>query len=93
MPILYLMQHLSKRWLRGRRLPYKDDTEPIQKLWSGVMDVVYRQGEQWHIVDYKTNADGNDLDNKYRNQLDAYIKAFKATTGETADARTYHIDV
>ena len=72
---------------------YKDDTESVQKLWSGVMDVVYRQGEQWHIVDYKTNADGNDLDNKYRNQLDAYIKAFKATTGETADARTYHIDV
>lgn len=72
---------------------YKDDTESVQKLWSGVMDVVYRQGEQWHIVDYKTNADGNDLDNKYRNQLDAYIKAFKATTGETADARTYHIEV
>ena len=33
------------------------------------------------------------LDKKYQAQLGAYIKAFKATTGENADARAYHIDV
>ena len=57
------------------------------------MDVVYLKDGKWHIVDYKTNADGNKLDVKYSEQLKAYVKAFKATTGEEADALTYHIDV
>ena len=39
------------------------------------------------------NVDGNDLDRKYQNQLAAYVKAFKATTGEDAAAMTYHIDI
>ena len=63
------------------------------KLWNGVMDVIYRQGDKWHILDYKTNADGSDLDIKYQGQLEAYIKAFKVMTGEDADAMTYHIDI
>ena len=46
-----------------------------------------------NIVDYKTNADPNLLDEKYKGQLDAYIKAFKAMTKEDADAFIYHIDV
>ena len=57
------------------------------------MDLVYRKGGQWHIVDYKTNADPDDLDEKYRAQTDAYLAAFRRTTGCEADARIYHIDV
>ena len=57
------------------------------------MDVIYCSGGKWHIVDYKTNAEGDDLDIKYQNQLSAYINAFKETTGNEADALTYHIDV
>ena len=34
-----------------------------------------------------------DPDLKYQGQLAAYIKAFKATTGFDADAKTYHIDI
>ncbi len=68
-----------------------DENERI--LWNGIMDVVYLSGGKWHIVDYKTNADGSDLDRKYKAQLGAYIRAFKATTGEDADAMTYHIDI
>jgi len=45
------------------------------------MDLVYCIGGQWHIIDYKTNADGSDLDIKYKNQLAAYVKAFKEITG------------
>ena len=67
--------------------------KPTKIIWNGIMDVVYLSEGKWHIVDYKTNADGNDLDNKYQAQLRAYIKAFKATTGEDADAMTYHIDI
>lgn len=57
------------------------------------MDVIYSRDGQWHIVDYKTNADGSDLDIKYQAQLSAYVKAFRATTGLDADALTYHIDI
>lgn len=53
---------------------------------------VYRKAGEWHIVDYKTNADGNALDVKYQNQLEAYKKAFEKITGEKVkDAGIYHI--
>lgn len=71
---------------------YRDDSDGLV-IWNGIMDVIYSKDGQWHIVDYKTNADGSDLDTKYQAQLSAYIKAFKETTGEDADALTYHIDV
>ena len=57
------------------------------------MDVVYLADGRWHIVDYKTNADGSDLDLRYQGQLAAYVKAFRAATGSEADALTYHIDI
>ncbi len=72
---------------------YSEDGKDGRKLWNGVMDVVYCLKGKWHIVDYKTNAAGNNLDQKYQAQLDAYVKAFKATTGNDADALTYHIAV
>lgn len=64
-----------------------------KELWNGVIDLIYCTDGKWHIVDYKTNANGDDLDKKYLAQLEAYKKAFKANTGEEADALTYHIDI
>ena len=72
---------------------YKEDTGSGPVIWNGIMDVVYRSKGKWHIIDYKTNAEGDDLDTRYQNQLAAYVKAFKEITGEDADARTYHINV
>ena len=72
---------------------YMDETEDVRTVWNGVMDVVYLADGRWHIVDYKTNADGSDLDLRYQGQLAAYVKAFRATTGSEADALTYHIDI
>lgn len=60
---------------------------------NGVIDVAYLKDGKWHIIDYKTDADANDLDEHHRSQLDAYIAAFKTMTGEDADAMAYHIDV
>ena len=57
------------------------------------MDVVYRIGDQWFILDYKTNADAHDLDVKYQEQLAAYVEAFRDLTGHTAKSLIYHIDV
>ena len=70
-----------------------DNTRGEQKavIWHGIMDVVYKKDGLWHIIDYKTNADPDDLDEKYQAQLTAYKAAFKAMTGEEADARVYHI--
>lgn len=72
---------------------YKEEQPEGIVIWNGVIDVIYCSGGQWHIVDYKTNADGDGLDIKYQNQLEAYVKAFKEITGNEADAKTYHIDV
>ncbi len=72
---------------------YVEDTEEGRVLWNGVIDVVYLENGKWHIVDYKTNADGNNLDIKYYAQLAAYVRAFQNTTRETADAFTYHIHI
>ena len=63
------------------------------EIWHGIMDVVYRIGEQWFILDYKTNADAHDLDAKYQEQLTAYVEAFHDLTGYTATPLIYHIDV
>jgi len=71
---------------------YLDDAKG-KVVWHGIMDVIYCANGKWHIVDYKTNADGSDLDKKYQAQLNAYVKAFKETTGNDADAKTYHIAI
>ena len=60
---------------------------------DGVIDVVYRKGDDWHIIDYKTNADADDLDEHYQEQLGAYKEAFREMTGNTADSLIYHIDI
>lgn len=63
-------------------------------LWNGIIDVLYKKDGKWHILDYKTNAEGEHLDVKYASQLEAYQKAFYGMTGEKAeDAMTYHIDI
>lgn len=64
-----------------------------KELWNGVIDLIYCKEGKWHSVDYKTNVNGDDLDKKYIAQLEAYKKAFKANTGDGADALTYHIDI
>ena len=71
------------------------DTADTRKevIWHGIMDVIYKKDGRWHIIDYKTNADPDDLDEKYQAQLKAYQAAFKAMTGEEADARVYHIKI
>lgn len=71
---------------------YSDDADG-KVVWHGIMDVIYCADGKWHIVDYKTNADGSDLDKRYQAQLNAYVKAFKETTGNDADAKTYHIAI
>ena len=60
-------------------------------LTNGVMDVVYRKGDTWFVVDYKTNAEPYGLDQVYQDQMTAYRSAMKQLFGEVADVHTYHI--
>lgn len=63
------------------------------QIIHGVIDAAYRKNGAWHIIDYKTNEDGDALDVQYEAQLASYVSAFKVITGEDADAAVYHIDV
>lgn len=72
-------------------VPFCRRTE--RSIWHGIMDVVYRIGTQWFILDYKTNAEARDLDVKYQEQLSAYVEAFRELTGHTPQPLIYHIDV
>ena len=62
-------------------------------ITTGIIDVLYRKGDNWYIIDYKTNADGDDLDEKYQSQLNEYRKAFEKQTGKSVTAKVYHLDV
>lgn len=62
-------------------------------IFNGSIDLFYKLGDKYYIVDYKTNYDGNNLDEKYANQLEAYKQAVKNIAGIDATARIYHIDI
>ena len=67
---------------------YQDD----DNIYNGSIDLFYKYKGQYYIVDYKTNYDGNNLDEKYALQLEAYQTAVKKIAGVDASARIYHID-
>ena len=50
----------------------------VAKLLTGAIDLVYRTGASWHLLDYKTDTHGldSDLRAKYGAQIDAYEKAW-----------------
>ncbi len=52
---------------------------------SGAIDLLYRDGDEWVVVDYKTDkaADPDVLLGRYRPQGAAYAVALEAATGET----------
>ena len=63
-------------------------------LWNGVIDLIYRKDNKLHIIDWKTNRNDECLDEHYKNQLDAYIKASEKMLNEKIeDALIYHIDI
>ena len=62
-------------------------------ITTGIIDVLYRKGDKWHVVDYKTNAGDEELDQKYAEQLNEYLKAVGINTEYDAEASIYHIAV
>jgi ATP-dependent exoDNAse (exonuclease V) beta subunit len=65
----------------------RDDTG-TPTVVTGVIDLAYRAGEDWDVVDYKTDADAKDVDLKARHQaqLDAYEEAWSRVSGRKTRA-------
>ena len=63
------------------------------EIWQGSIDLIYIKDGKYYIIDYKTNADDEDLETLYANQLAAYVEALKTLRGVDAEAHIYHIDI
>lgn len=69
---------------------YKEDSN----IYNGIIDLVYRKDNKYHIIDWKTNKSDKDLDKHYKAQLDIYKKAFESSIGlKVEDAKIYHIGI
>lgn len=64
-----------------------------ESITNGIIDLIYKDNESWHIIDYKTNADDCNLEQKYKSQLDSYRYAFNLLTGKDASAKILHLKV
>lgn len=64
------------------------------KLWNGIIDLIYEKDNKLHIIDYKTNKSDENLDEHYKDQLNAYINSVKATLHkDVEDALIYHLQI
>lgn len=61
------------------------------EIINGIIDLLYCKENKWHIIDYKTDKYGTNLNEKHAAQLEAYITAIKEIKGLEADAQIYHI--
>lgn len=69
---------------------YKED----DKLFNGIIDLVYKDKDSYYIIDWKTNKDNTNLDSHYKLQLEAYKKALKRCANiDAKDAYIYHIKI
>ena len=78
-------------------LPFAYLDDKGVNIISGTIDCLYKDKSGWHIIDYKTNVEGDisTLEDEYHIQLNTYMHALKKfTKGENViDAHIYHIDV
>ena len=63
------------------------------EVWYGNIDLLYIKDGKYYIVDYKTNFDSSNLEEKYKSQLEAYKNALKKIKDIDATTYIYHIDI
>jgi ATP-dependent helicase/nuclease subunit A len=65
---------------------------PPREIIEGVIDLAFREGDGWTLVDYKSDQAGARIDAarraKYRAQVDLYAAAWQRITGEPVKERT-----
>ena len=73
-------------------IPFTYKKEDV--IYNGIIDLIYEKNGKLHIIDWKTNKDDNNLDEHYKQQLEAYKDSVKTLLGkEIEDALIYHIDI
>jgi len=68
---------------------------PATTLLKGAMDLVFEEGGVWHIVDWKSDAVGGNLDAlvaHYAPQVAHYRRAWEALTRAPAKAGLFFMD-
>ena len=69
--------------------------EPGDTLLHGTIDLVFREGSEWIVVDYKSDIIGNRLDHLisyYRAQVEHYATFWSKLTGAPAKPGLFFID-
>jgi ATP-dependent helicase/nuclease subunit A len=66
----------------------RETVDGLPQVLTGVIDLVYRSGAEWQIVDYKTDvgAKSEDLAAKYAGQMRSYESAWRSVTVSKAAA-------
>jgi ATP-dependent helicase/nuclease subunit A len=63
----------------------RDRDGDVAVVVSGIIDLVYRDGEAWRVIDYKTDVAMDDVARaRYRQQIDAYARAWRRFGGDVA---------
>jgi ATP-dependent exoDNAse (exonuclease V) beta subunit len=70
---------------RHHEVPYSHMTG--ERAETGYMDLLYRKGDAWHVIDFKTDsirssAEGQKLIRKYTKQLRRYEGAVRGLIGQ-----------
>jgi ATP-dependent helicase/nuclease subunit A len=72
-----LLRRAAKADEAHREVPFSVMTDG--GLMEGKIDLLFREGVRWTLVDYKTDAEAHP--ELYRNQMEAYVDAVERTTG------------
>ena len=67
----------------------RETKDELPHVVSGAIDLVYRAGDGWQIVDYKTDAGTGhaELQKRYAAQLEAYRESWMRTAGSEVVVR------
>jgi ATP-dependent exoDNAse (exonuclease V) beta subunit len=86
-PLLERARRASKLY---RELPVVLE-DKVAGVLEAVIDLAFVEDREWHVVDFKTDAEDNQRVEKYRRQVGWYTHAIDRTTGATARGWILHI--
>ena len=83
-----LLQRAREAWRRGqcRRETPITLTHTDGSLIEGVLDLAFLQGEEWTIVDFKTDRELDQQLSHYQRQIGLYASAVSRATGKSTSA-------
>lgn len=75
-------------------VPFAYVSNNINGIINGVIDLLYYKDGKYHILDYKTDSEIDNIDMRHEEQLKLYEEAIKKNLGDVKiDSRIYHIAI